>query len=137
MVDAPAQPGQPAAPSPPPGAGAGSAPGQPPMGSSPVSQPVPNKGREAAGLSRLSVIIKLMEETVPLLGVGSEPGKDLVKALSSLAKHVPPGAVTPGVQQSTMEKLMNQQKQMGPQIQQMRAAQAGQPPAPPGAPQAA
>ena len=122
MPDVPAQPGTPAAP--PPGAGAPT--GQPPFGSSPVSQPVPNRGHEAAGLSRLSVIIKLMEETIPLLGVGSEPGKDLVKALSNLAKHVPAGSVSPGIQQSTMEKLMAQQKQMAPQIAAMRAMQPGQ-----------
>jgi len=76
-----------------------------------------------------------MEETIPLLGVGSEPGKDLVKALSTLAKHVPPGSVSPGIQQSTMERLMQQQKQMAPQIAAMRAMQPGQQQGtPPGAP---
>lgn len=135
MPEVPAPPGAPVAPPAPPGAGAGSAPGQPPFGSSPVSQPVPNRGHEAAGLSRLSVIIRLMEETIPLLGVGSEPGKDLVKALSNLAKHVPPGAVSSGIQQSTMERLMQQQKQMAPQIAAMRAMQPGQQQGtPPGAP---
>ena len=81
-------------------------------------------------MSRLSVIVRLMEETIPLLGVGSEPGQALLKALNSLAKHVPPGAVTPGVQRSTMERLLAQQKQQGPQIAAMRAGQ----PMPGGAP---
>ena len=128
------QAGNPAAPPSPPGVAPAAASGQPPFGSSPVSQPVPNRGHEAAGLSRLGVIVKLMEETIPLLGVGSEPGKDLVKALSSLAKHVPPGAVSPGIQQSTMEKLMLQQKQMAPQVAAMRAMQPGQPQPGAGAP---
>ena len=116
--------GQPSAPP----AGAGTQPGQPPFGSSPVTQPTPNRGHEAAAMSRLSVIVKLMEETIPLLGVGSDPGKDLVKALNTLAKHVPAGSVSPGIQQSTMERLLQQQKQAGPQIAAMRAAQTGQQP---------
>ena len=73
-----------------------------------------------------------MEETIPLLGVGSEPGQALLKALNSLAKHVPPGAVTPGVQQSTMERLLAQQKQMGPQIAAMRGGQGAPQPTPGG-----
>ena len=60
-----------------------------------------------------------------MLGAASEPGQAAIKALSSLAKHVPPGAVTPGVQQSAMERLMAQAKQMGPQIAQMRAQSQG------------
>lgn len=127
MPDAPVQPGAPAAP--PVGTGT-SAPGQPPFGSSPVTQPVPNRGQEAAGVSRLGVIVRLMEETIPLVGVGSEPGQALLNALKSLAKHVPPGAVTSGVQQSTLQHLAQQKQQMGPQIAAMRAAQ----PMPGGAP---
>lgn len=117
-------------------AGAGTQPGQPPFGSSPVTQPTPNRGHEAAGMSRLSVIVKLMEETIPLLGVGSDAGKALVKALNDLAKQVPAGSVSPGIQQSTMERLLQQQKQAGPQIAAMRAATAGQQPGA-GAPPAA
>lgn len=127
MPDVTPQAGAPAVPS----TGTASQPGQPPFGSSPVSQPTPNKGQEAAGLSRLAVIVRLMSETLPLLGAGSEPGQALLKALNSLAKHVPPGSVSPGVQQSTMERLAQQQKQMGPQIAAMRGSQGqGQSPAP-------
>lgn len=134
MPDISEQSGNPAAP--PMGAtpapapvGAGTAPGQPPFGSSPVSQPTPNKGHEAAGLSRLAVIVQLMTETVPLLGASSEPGQALLKALNALAKHAAPGSVSPGVQQSTMERLLAQQKQMGPQIAAMRAGPPNAPPA--------
>jgi len=151
MPDMPPPAMNPAAP-PPGGAGApptspgvgGGAPGQPPFGSSPVSQPVPNRGQEAAGLSRLAVVVRLMEETVPLLGVGSEPGQAVLKALNSLAKHVPPGSVPPGVQTSTMQRLLSQQQQNAPQVAAMRAMQAGPqapagggaPPAPPAPPAA-
>ena len=88
---------------------------------------------EAAGASRLAVIVRLMEETIPLLGVGTEPGQALLKALNSLAKHVPPGTVPPGVQQSTMQALMMKQQQAAPQIAAMRAQAGGVPPAPPAA----
>ena len=126
----------PIAPSPSPPVGAGTAPGQPPHGSSPVSQPTANRGMEAAGLSMLSVIVRLLEKAVPMLGVGSEPGKDVLKALNSLARHVPAGSVSPGIQQSTMEQLMAQQKQMAPQISALRAMQGQQPGQPPTGPTA-
>ena len=93
---------------------------QPPMGSSPATVPTQNKGYEAAGLQQLGVIVSLMEKTIPLLGSASEPGKDLLKALSTLSKHIPPGAVSPAAQQNTMQSLMMKQAQMGPQIQAMR-----------------
>jgi len=80
------------------------------------------------------VIVRLMEETIPLLGVGTEPGQALLKALNSLAKHVPPGSVPPGVQQSTMQSLMMKQQQAAPQIAAMRAMQPGAAPPPPAAP---
>jgi hypothetical protein len=84
---------------------------------------------EAAGLSRLAVVVRLLEQIVPLLGVASEPGKDVIKSLNTLAKHVPQGSVPPGVQQSTLQSLMQQNQQMQPQIAAIRAMQGGaQPP---------
>ena len=132
MPEVPALPGAPAAPPAPPGAGAGSAPGQPPFGSSPVSQPTANRGQEAAGLSRLAVVVRLLEDILPMVGVGSTPGKDVLKALTSLSKHVPPDSVSPGVQASTMQRLLQQQQQASPQIAAMRAMTPA-PAAPPAA----
>ena len=65
-----------------------------------------------------------------MLSTATEAGQAVIKALNMLSKHVPPGAVQPGVQMSTMEKLMQQQKQAGPQVAAMRSPQ-GAPPAPP------
>lgn len=67
-----------------------------------------------------------MSDAVPLLGASSDPGKDLLKALQSLAKHIPPGSVSPAAEQNTMQSLAMKQAQQGPQIQQMRQ-QAAQP----------
>lgn len=113
-------------------------PGQPPVGSSPATGPVPNKGLEAAALAKLGLVVRLLESLVQPLGAGTEAGKDVLKALTSLSKHVPPGAVSPGVEQTSLMKLQQDQRQQQPQIAAMRAAMAGPqnsgagaPPAPP------
>lgn len=74
------------------------------------------------GTALIGVIVKMMERAIPLLGAGSEAGRDLIKGLSSLAKHVPPGALSPGVEGTAIERLALQQRQQAPQIAAMRAA---------------
>ena len=76
-------------------------------------------------MARLSLIVKLMQETLPLIGAASEPGQALLKSLTSLSKHAPPGSVPAGVQQNTMQSLLQRQQQMAPQVAAMRAMQAG------------
>ena len=115
-----------------PGAGASQPPGQPPVGSSPATQPMPNKGNEASGLAKLGLVIRLMENLVPLLGTGSEAGKDVLQALSRLAKHVPAGMFSQGVEKSAMDGAAQQNRQMAA-IQAMKAAGAGGGAPPPGA----
>jgi hypothetical protein len=92
----------------------------PPFGTSPATGPTPNKGYEAAGLQRLGVVIRQLEQLVPMLGIASDPGKDVMKALNMLAKHVPPGAVTPAAEKNSIEKMAMQNAQQGQQMQQMR-----------------
>ena len=76
----------------------------------------------------MGLIVKLMEDTLPPLGVGSEIGRDLLKALSTLSKHVPAGAVSPGIENQAMQRLATNARQMQPQIAAMRASQGGAPP---------
>lgn len=111
--------------------------GQPPVGSSPATSPVPNKGLEAAAMAKLGMIVRQLEQIVPLLGAGTEAGRDVLKSLTNLSKHVPPGAVSPGVENSAMQKTMMQMKQQTPQIAQMRQAMAGGKPGGDSAPAAA
>lgn len=99
--------------------------GQPPVGSSPATGPVPNKGQEAAGMAKLGLAIRLLESIVPQLGAGTEAGRDVLKALTSLSKHLPPGAVSPGVEKTSLMNMMQSQRQQQPQIAAMRAAMAG------------
>lgn len=115
-------------PNPNPAASAAAPTGQPPVGSSPATSPVPNKGLEAAAMAKLGMIVRQLEQIVPLLGAGTEAGRDVLKSLTSLSKHVPPGAVSPGVEQSAMQKTMMQMKQQTPQIAALRASMSGEKP---------
>jgi len=105
------------------------------MGSSPATGPTPNKGFEAAGLQRLGLVVKQLEQLVPMFGSGSEPGKAVLEALNKLAKHVPSGAVTPGAERTNIDRMSMQNAQNNQAMQQMRKQQAGggQGAAPPGA----
>lgn len=111
---------------------AGQGGGQTPFGSSPATQPTRNGGIEAAGVARFGLILKLLEETIPMLGAASEPGKDALKAIQLIAKHIPPGTNSPATEKNQVQQLMLSQAQAGPRIAQMRQAMAGGG-APPGA----
>ena len=105
------------------------------MGASPATGPTPNKGFEAAGLQRLGIVIKQLEQLVPLLGAGSEPGKAVLEALTKLAKHVPSGAATPGAERANIDRMAMQNAQNNSAMQRMKQQQAGggQGAGPPGA----
>lgn len=111
-----AQLARPAAP-PMPVPGAGGPPGQPPLGSSPITQPSPNAGFKAAALSKVQLAVRILEKALPEMGVASEEGKDIMKALSTLAKHIPAGAASPGIENSTMMQMMLQGRQEAPMLQ--------------------
>ena len=113
-------------PSGPQGPEAGAQPGQPPIGSSPATQPVPNRGLEAAGVAKLGVAVRLLEQIVPLVGAGSDAGRDVLQALTKLSKHVQSGSNASVEQQALAEQMMKA-RQMAPQIAAMRAAQPSMP----------
>lgn len=129
MPDAttPAQP-QPAAQAP---SGAGA--GQPPFGSSPATAPTQNQGYQAQGLAGLSMVVKGLEKLVPLIGATSPVGQDVLESIKRLAKHIPPGTVSPAAEQNQMQRMMLAQAQMQgmrPQIPpQIQGAPQAQPPA--------
>ncbi len=103
------------------------------MGSSPATGPTPNKGFEAAGLQRLGLVVKQLEQLVPMFGSGSEPGKAVLEALNKLAKHVPTGAATPGAERANIDRMAMQNAQNNNAMQMMRKQQAGGGGAAPGA----
>src|SRR5215831_15434809 len=95
----------------------GASPQQPPTtGASPATMPVANRGEQAAGLAHLAVAVHVLEEALPLLGMGSEAGRDVHSALPKLAKHTPPGAVSSGVENAVLQKIMLKNRQNSMQV---------------------
>lgn len=111
--------------------------GQSPPGSSPATQPIPNRGQEAAALSTLAVIVNALLKLAPEFGAGSDVGRSIIDATKKLASHVPPGSASSGTQNNAMMKMMREQQQG--QAMQAMAGQGGQRGAAPqpGMPQAA
>ncbi len=103
-------------------------------GPSPATMPVQNRGMEAAALARLSVHVQGMQTLLAQLPAGSDLAAAIRKATDLVAKFVPPGSVSQGVQMTEAQRQLMQQKQMGPQIAAQRAAQTGGGQGMPGAP---
>ena len=93
---------------------------------SPASQPSPNRGFAAAGLARIGLALNILEQSLPMVGSGTDAGRDMLKAMGLLSKHIPPGSVSPGVQQTAMQGALLKQRQMQPAIAALRAQQAPQ-----------
>jgi hypothetical protein len=66
-----------------------------------------------------------LEQLIPMLGSGSEIGKDVLKALSILSKHVPSGSVSPASQKNTLENAMMRNQQNNQQMQAIRQQAQG------------
>ena len=100
------------------------APQQPPFGQSPVTGPTPNKGFEAAALKRVGLVVKQLTDILSLAGATSDIGKDILKAINMLVKHVPSGAVTPADEKANLERMSMQNTQNSQMQQQMKAGAA-------------
>ena len=82
----------------------------------------------------LSVAVKVLEKSFSLMGVATEPGKDILKALNVLSKHLPAGQVPTGVQNNAMQDTMDQNRKMAMLLPLLRGQGGGAPPGgPPGA----
>jgi len=85
--------------------------GTPPMGSSPISTPSGSPGANAGAMSKVREAINILQAALPELGIGTEPHKAVMNAISSISKYVPPSAEVPGVQQTALRDLaQNAQK---------------------------
>lgn len=115
--------GAPGAASPPQMGGATPPPGQPAGGAGGATMPTPNRGLEAAALAKLAVAVQQISLIGGLLPAGSDAARDIRDALNKLAKHVPPGAISQGVQMTEAQRALMQQRQNQPQIAAQRAAQ--------------
>lgn len=115
--------GAPGAAPPPQLGGATPPPGQPAGGAGGATMPTPNRGLEAAALAKLAVAVQQISLIGGLLPAGSDAARDIRDALNKLAKHVPPGAISQGVQMTEAQRALMQQRQNQPQIAAQRAAQ--------------
>lgn len=105
---------------------AGQHPGTPPSGMSPATGPTQNRGYEVAAQKMVGLALLILESALPMAGAGTPMGNEVHKAIGGLAKHVPPGTVTPQDIQSQMQKMMLKQQQAGAQMAQMKMAQQQQ-----------
>lgn len=76
-------------------------------------------------MAQVSWAVRLLERALPMLGVTSPVGKDVMSAMKSLAKHVPPGAASAGVENNALQQMMLQGKQEQPMVQALRAMGQG------------
>ena len=93
---------------------------QAPFGSSPATGPTPNKGFEAAAAQRLGLVIKQLEELIPMAGATSEIGKACLDALNKLVKYVPAGSVSPAAQKNNIEQMAMKNQQQNQQMQALK-----------------
>ena len=91
-----------------------------PFGQSPVTGPSPNKGFEAAALKRVGLVIKQLNEMFGMAGASSDLGKDILKAMSLLSKHVPSGSVSPADEKASLERQMMANTQNNQQMQALK-----------------
>lgn len=98
---------------------------QAPFGTSPVTQPVPNRGYEAAAASRLGPIINNLSMVLNVVGAGSDVGKDILKALTILTKHSPPGSSNPATDKANIDRMAMQNTQNQNNLQAMRQQPQG------------
>lgn len=94
---------------------------QAPFGASPATGPTPNKGFEAAAAQRLGLVIKQLEELIPLAGATSEIGKACLDALNKLVKYVPAGAVNPATTKNNLDQMAQRNAQQNQQMQALKA----------------
>lgn len=80
----------------------------------------PNRGLQSAGLAQVQWAIRLLETALGSLGATSEPGQAVMKAIQNLAKHVPAGSTSPGVEQSALQKTMSDARAEQPKLQMLR-----------------
>jgi hypothetical protein len=80
-------------------------------------------------MAHLAVAVHVLEEAIPLLGMGDEAGRDAAQAMTKLAKHIPPGSVPSGIENSVLQKIMLKNRQNAMNVAQMRAPSPGAAPA--------
>lgn len=113
----------------------------PPMGGAtgPASAPGPLAGSASQGMAKLKIGLEALQAALPMLPMGGELHTDVMKAVSSLTKHLGDKGNDPGAGIQQLLEMLRNAKQGGapPQAAMMPGGPppGGAPPAPPmGAP---
>jgi len=105
------------------------------MGAGPLAVPSGNPGANANSLAQVREAIKILQEALPGLPMGSDPWKAVNSAMSSLGRHVSSGDEVPGIQKTTQQGIQKSSDQQAMLAQVMKSLGGGGPAA--GAPGAA
>jgi hypothetical protein len=97
-----------------------------------VPQGGPGQGAHANGIIKLGSAIKMIQEAMMMLPIGSDVHNAAVKAIRDLAKHVPVGPEAQGVQQTQGQDAARQQIQQA--LMRAVTGQGGPQPMPPSTP---
>lgn len=95
-------------------------PQQAPFGSSPATGPTPNRGFEAAGLQKMGMVAKMLEDILSTSGSSSEVGKVALECLNKVVKLVPAGSVSPAAQKNNLDQMQMKNAQSNQAMQQLR-----------------
>ena len=107
--------------------------GRPPMGAGPLSVPSGNPGASANGLAQVREAVKLLQDALGSLPIGSDPHEAVVKSISTLGRHVSPSDEIPGHDKTVLQNLTrNAGKNQA--LQQVQKSMGAPPEAAPGAP---
>lgn len=66
------------------------------------------------------MIVKQLEELIPMFGSGSDQGKAVLDSLNKLAKFVPAGSVSPAAQKNQIESMAMKAQQANQQMQALK-----------------
>lgn len=77
-------------------------------------------------MQRLGLVVKQLTELLPQLGVQSDAGQAVLKALNSLAKYVPGGSVSPASEKNQIEQMAMKNAQNNQQMQMLKQQQGAQ-----------
>jgi hypothetical protein len=100
------------------------------MGTSSATQPTQNRGQEMKGMQKLALLVGEMPSILADVGATSEAGQAITKAITLLAKHVPPGSSSPAGKRNEIQDMALKNTQNSALMQQIqsRGAQPGAPP---------
>lgn len=99
-----------------------------------ATAPQPNAGNEAAGMNKVQSALKMLEQALPEIPMGSDLHHEILKITTQLSKKLQPGTGSDGLQMQEMLQFLRNQAQSAP----MRAlARMGPQPNAPAMPMAA